>query len=151
MTAPKSAAPKSSGYLTMIEDAIKSSTERTISSRHAIDKIVATKKGSSYSKSRLNHALRRAVETGKLVQVKGSFKLSIKKAPASKSKTVSTKKPIKKAATASKKKPTTVKSAKKATKKKPAARKKATTKKPAVKKVVKKKSPAKKKSRAVKK
>lgn len=62
------------GYLALIQDAIGSMKERNGSSRQAIDKIVSSKKGSTYSKSRLNIALKKGVESGKLVQVKGSFK-----------------------------------------------------------------------------
>ncbi|TDH68418.1 hypothetical protein CCR75_000493 [Bremia lactucae] len=64
------------GYYDLIKEAVLALKERSGSSRHAIDKFVAAKKGSSYSKSRLNIALKRGVEAGKLVPVKGSFKLA---------------------------------------------------------------------------
>ncbi|CEG49629.1 histone h1 [Plasmopara halstedii] len=64
------------GYYDLIKEAVIALKERSGSSRHAIDKFVAAKKGSNYSKSRLNIALKRGVESGKLVPVKGSFKLA---------------------------------------------------------------------------
>lgn len=76
------------GYYDLIKEAVITLKERTGSSRHAIDKYVAAKKGDSYSKSRLNIALKRGVESGKLVPVKGSFKL------AADEKKVSAKKPV---------------------------------------------------------
>ncbi|CAH0480836.1 unnamed protein product [Peronospora belbahrii] len=76
------------GYYDLIKEAVITLKERTGSSRHAIDKFVAAKKGANYSKSRLNIALKRGVESGKLVPVKGSFKL------AAEEKKVAGKKPI---------------------------------------------------------
>ncbi|RLN72222.1 hypothetical protein BBJ28_00000541 [Nothophytophthora sp. Chile5] len=161
------------GYYDLIKEAVLALKERTGSSRHAIDKFVAAKKGASYSKSRLNIALKRGVESGKLVPVKGSFKLAadekkVKKAPkpaAKKAapatvkkakKTTSAKKPAaKKAKTAATKSKSKSKSK---TAKKPAAKKasksvkKVSSKKPTTtKKKVVKKSAAKKTTKAAKK
>ncbi|KAE8899652.1 hypothetical protein PF005_g7709 [Phytophthora fragariae] len=115
------------GYYDLIKEAVISLKERSGSSRHAIDKYVAAKKGASYSKSRLNIALKRGVESGKLVPVKGSFKL------AAEEKKVAAKKPVA-AKPVAKKAP-----AKKPAAKKPAA-KKAPAKKPVAKKTVTKKT-----------
>ncbi|KAF4040165.1 linker histone H1 and H5 family [Phytophthora infestans] len=134
------------GYYDLIKEAVFTLKERSGSSRHAIDKYVAAKKGASYSKSRLNIALKRGVESGKLVPVKGSFKLAAEekkgaaKKPAAKpvaKKATSAKKPAAKTA----KKPDAKKSTK--TAKKPAAKKTSTkkttktAKKPTAKKVTK--------------
>ncbi|KAE9027011.1 hypothetical protein PR003_g11215 [Phytophthora rubi] len=119
------------GYYDLIKEAVISLKERSGSSRHAIDKYVAAKKGASYSKSRLNIALKRGVESGKLVPVKGSFKL------AAEEKKVAAKKPV--AAKPVAKKAPAKKAAKKPAAKKPAA-KKAPTKKPVDKKTVTKKT-----------
>lgn len=110
------------GYYDLIKEAVLTLKERSGSSRHAIDKFVSAKKGAGYSKSRLNMALKRGVEVGKLVAVKGSFKLAAaEKKPAA----------AKKVAAASAEKPKKVA-------KKPAAKKAAGAKKPAAKKVAKK-------------
>ncbi|KAF1330755.1 Histone h1, partial [Globisporangium splendens] len=71
------------GYYDLIKEAVLTLKERNGSSRQAIDKYVAAKKGASYQKARLNIALKKGVEVGKLVAVKGSFKLAAdeKKAP----------------------------------------------------------------------
>lgn len=130
--APTAKKPTGPGYYDLIKEAVLALKERQGSSRFAIDKYVANKKGASYSKSRLNIALKKGVETGKLVAVKGSFKLAAdeKKAatkkPAAKKATTVGKKSVKKA-TAPKKK--TVKSVKKVSRKKPTASKKKVVKK----------------------
>ena len=138
--AKKSRGTKSTepGYLALIKDAIGSLKERSGSSRQAIDKVVSAKKGSSYSKSRLNIALKKGVESGALVQVKGSFKLaaSSKKAAAPKAKTVK-KATTKKATT--KKSPSKKTATKKATTKKVTSTKKKATKKTPTKKTATKK------------
>lgn len=149
------------GYYDLIKEAVLALKERSGSSRHAIDKFVAAKKGSNYSKSRLNIALKRGVESGKLVPVKGSFKLAadekkVVKKPVTKpvAKKLSTVKKAKKPTVskiASKKSSLkkSSKAAKKPTAKKIAkASKKVSTKKPkTTKKKVVKKSAAKKRSK----
>lgn len=151
-TAPKSK-KSTPGYSDLIQEAIVSLKERNGSSRHAIDQIVSSKKGLTYTKSRLNATLRKDVDSGKLIQVKGSYKVPSsmkKKAPtsavASTKKTVAKKAPGKKTAT---KKSVAKKPASKAgAKKKPVAKKstvkKNTVKKNTVKKASTKKSPKKK-------
>lgn len=71
------------GYYDLIKEAVLALKERMGSSRHAIDKYVAEKKGAGYAKARLNIALKKGVEAGKLVMVKGSYKLAAdeKKSP----------------------------------------------------------------------
>ncbi|KAG7387389.1 hypothetical protein PHYPSEUDO_014152 [Phytophthora pseudosyringae] len=113
------------GYYDLIKEAVISLKERSGSSRHAIDKYVAAKKGAGYSKSRLNIALKRGVETGKLVPVKGSFKLAADEKKVAK-------KPVAKKAAALAKKPAT-KTAKKPAAKKTAAKPAKNAKKPAAK------------------
>ncbi len=127
-SAPKKAA-SGPGYYDLIKEAVISLGERTGSSRQAIDKYVSAKKGSSYSKSRLNIALKKGVESGKLLQVKGSFKLAptekkAKKAAVPKKKAAGAKKTTKKPA--AKKAP----GAKKVLKKPAAGAKKTKTTKP---------------------
>lgn len=136
-----SAAPKGPSYYDLIKVAITELKDRTGSSRQAISKVVSSKK-SIYDQKALNRALKAGIESGKLVPVKGSYKLSVaekkpvkktaakkpaakkttKKAP-SKKKTVVKKAPAKKTVTTKKKAPLK----KKAPTKKPAAKKKATT------------------------
>jgi topoisomerase IA-like protein len=110
-------------YLDLVKEAIVSLKERGGSSRPAIHKFVAAKKGPAYRRDLVNGALKRGVEKGELIQVKSSFKIArpAKKAPAKKA-------PAKKAP------------AKKAPAKKAAPKKKAPAKKAAPK----KKAPAKK-------
>lgn len=169
-SAPKKASastPSASGYYDLIKEAVIELKDKSGSSRHAIDKYVAAKKGASYSKPRLNIALKRAVESGKLLPVKGSFKLAavekkaVLKAKKESEKTVSNKtkptKTVKKVA----KKPAAEKKVKKIVSKKPASSttkaakkpvKKTTTKKPTTtKKKVVKKSAAKKVTKPAKK
>ena len=138
----KSAAPKSASYFDLIKGAITELKDRTGSSRQAISKIVSAKK-SNFQSGALNRALKSGVEAGKLIQVKGSYKLSAaeKKPVASKKKTVkkaSTKK------TTAKKAPTKKASTTKTAAKKAPAKKKTTTKKTTKKSPAKKKAPAKK-------
>nr|CCA21966.1 histone H1 putative [Albugo laibachii Nc14] len=64
------------GYYDLIKEAVHMINEKSGLSRQAIDKYVSTKKGDNYSRSRLNLALKKGVENGKLVPVKGSFKLA---------------------------------------------------------------------------
>uniref|UniRef100_M4B3N4 H15 domain-containing protein n=1 Tax=Hyaloperonospora arabidopsidis (strain Emoy2) TaxID=559515 RepID=M4B3N4_HYAAE len=164
------------GYYDLIKEAVIMLKERSGSSRHAIDKYVASKKGSSYSKSRLNIALKRGVQSGKLVPVKGSFKLATVEKKAGVKKPVVTvsarkvlaakpekKSSLKKTTTKSSKKPALKKAASKLaatkrakTSKKPVVKKslakKVSTKKPkTTKKKVVKKSAAKKSAPAAKK
>ncbi|RLN50215.1 hypothetical protein BBJ29_000509 [Phytophthora kernoviae] len=154
---PKAKAPKAAAsngeagpsYFDLIVDAIKELKERNGSSRQALAKIVETKKD-NYASHFLNKALRTAVDAGKLIQIKGSYKLSpeLKKPTASKKKTlkVSDKsaKTVKKTAKVAKKTAASKKvSAKKAPAKKAPA-KKAPAKKTAAKKTPAKKAPAKK-------
>lgn len=144
--APKSTpakGPTGPTYYDLIKAAIAELKDRTGSSRHAISKVVSSKKATFDNKA-LNRALKAGVESGKLVQVKASYKLSaaekkpVKKAktvkkPAAKKKTVTKKTAAKK--TPAKKKTVTKKAPakkatatkKKASSKKPAAKKKATT------------------------
>ncbi|CAI5737515.1 unnamed protein product [Hyaloperonospora brassicae] len=113
------------GYYDLIKEAVIMLKERSGSSRQAIDKYVASKKGSSYSKVRLNIALKRGVLSGKLVPVKGSFKLATveKKAGAKKPVgAVSTKK-VGAASKPAKKSPSLKKTAASKSSKKPALKK----------------------------
>ncbi|KAL3674211.1 hypothetical protein V7S43_000169 [Phytophthora oleae] len=139
-SAPSKKVNAGPGYYDLIKEAVLALKERSGSSRHAIDKFVAAKKGASYSKSRLNIALKRGVESGKLVPVKGSFKLAAEEKKAAAKKPAAAKPAAKKAATPAKK------AAPKA--KKPAAKKIATktktAKKPAAKKATKSTKTAKK-------
>ncbi|GLE03761.1 hypothetical protein PINS_up012663 [Pythium insidiosum] len=151
--AKKNAGP---GYYDLIKEAVLELKERTGSSRHAIDKYVAAKKGASYSRSRLNIALKKGVETGKLVAVKGSFKLAADEKKAEKKKVVA--KPAKKsvAAKAAKKTPTAKTAAvgkkdKSGAKKAAAKPKKAAAVKKSVKKVASTKKPTTTKKKVVKK
>ncbi|KAE9348736.1 hypothetical protein PF008_g7214 [Phytophthora fragariae] len=131
------------GYYDLIKEAVISLKERSGSSRHAIDKYVAAKKGASYSKSRLNIALKRGVESGKLVPVKGSFKLAAEEKKVAVKKPVAAKPVAKKAAAPAKKPAAKKPAAKKAPAKKPVAKKTVTkktaktAKKPAAKKATK--------------
>lgn len=130
-SAPKKASastPTAPGYYDLIKEAVIALKDKSGSSRHAIDKYVAAKKGASYSKPRLNIALKRAVESGKLLPVKGSFKLAaVEKKAVLKAKKESekteTKKVVKTAKTVKKvtKKPAAEKKVKKTVSKKPAA------------------------------
>ena len=135
---PKASSP---AYIDLIIQGIAELKERTGSSRQALDKYVSTKKD-LYTKARLNLALKNGVESGKLVMLKASYKLS----PASKkaaTKKTTTKKTVAKKTTTKKTavKKTAVKK-KTSPKKKPATKKVATTKKTAANKktVVKKKT-----------
>lgn len=150
--------PTGPAYYDLIKEAVLTRKDRAGSSRQAIDKFVAEKKGVGYSKSRLNIALKKSVEAGKLVVVKGCFKLSAneKKSPSLNStkskKRVNKKEPTQatKAATVGKKskvgkKQASVKKSTAAGKLKKTMTKKVTAKKPsATKKKVVKKSTAKK-------
>lgn len=153
-SAPKKASastPSAPGYYDLIKEAVIALKDKSGSSRHAIDKYVAAKKGASYSKPRLNIALKRAVESGKLLPVKGSFKLAAvekkavlkakKESEKTEVKKVKTTKTVKKAA----KKPAAGKKAKKTMSKKPAASTKKATKKPVKKTTTKKPTTTKKK------
>ncbi|TYZ61794.1 hypothetical protein PybrP1_004792 [[Pythium] brassicae (nom. inval.)] len=127
------------GYYDLIKEAVIALKERQGSSRHAIDKYVAEKKGSGYQKARLNMALKKGVETGKLVAVKGSFKLAAdEKKSASKKPAAgaASKAGVKKASVTKK----VVKSSKKVSAKKPTTTKKKVVKKSAAKKPVAKKA-----------
>ena len=146
---PKSKATGPS-YFDLIKAAIVALKERGGSSRQAINKYVSAKKGAGFKSGVFNRALKTAVEGGKLIQVKGSFKLAAaakkaakkaapKKKATTKKKTATKKKaaPKKKAATkkkTTKKKAPAKKTTKKKAAKKPAAKKKATKKKAAPKK-----------------
>ncbi len=139
MPAKANAKPSGPSYFDLIKAAIVSLAERSGSSRQAIKKHVAAAK-KDFKNHVLNSALKQAVKAGKLVQVKGSYKLAaaLKKAP----KKAATKKPAaKKAAT---KKPATKKTATKKPATKKAATKKASTKKAAPKKAATKKAAPKK-------
>ena len=133
-------AAKGPSYYDLIKSTIAELKDRTGSSRQAISKVVSSKK-SPFDNKALNRALKAGVESGKLVQVKASYKLSAgEKKPVKKAKTV--KKPAAKKATATKKAPTKKKTVTKkapakkatATKKKAPLKKKAPAKKPAAKK-----------------
>ena len=137
----KSSKPSGPGYAELIASGISTMKERSGSSRQALDKFVSSKKGETYSKLRLNAALKKGVEVGTFVQLKGSYKLPSKKTTAAKTAT---------AKSATVKKTTTKKvsvkktTAKAAPAKKAAAKKKSPAKKKVVKKKVVKKSPKKK-------
>ncbi|KAI9921667.1 hypothetical protein PsorP6_002518 [Peronosclerospora sorghi] len=138
--APKKASESGLSYFELIVDAVKELKDRNGSSRQAISKVVETKKH-NYASHHLNKALRSAVESGKLIQIKGSYKLSaeVRKPAASmkKGKKVSggaSAKVVKKAGKVTKKVPTSKK----------AAAKKVASKKVAAKKTPSKKTPAKK-------
>ena len=123
-TKPSSASGPS--YFDLIKAAIVALKDRTGSSRQAINKFVAAKKGAAFQNHFLNSALRAGVANGKLVQVKGSYKLSAaEKKPAKKAAPKKRAAPKKKAATKKRAAP----KKKTATKKKRAAPKKKTTKK----------------------
>ena len=152
------AVPLHPPYATMIATAIGALKERGGSSRVAILKyVMANNKVGDEKKVqvRIKLAIRKMLETNKIIQVKGSFKLpkpekvekkpakkpAAKKAPAKKpAAKKATKKPAAKKAT---KKPAAKKVAKKPAAKKPAAKKPA-AKKPAAKKPAAKKPAAKK-------
>merc|ERR1719182_191327 len=112
---PKSKAAGPS-YYDLIKAAILSLKDRSGSSRQAINKYVASKKGSGFKNTVLNRALASGVASGKLIQVKGSYKLSAaeKKGPAKKRAAPKKKTATKKKRAAPKKKTT---KKKKATKK----------------------------------
>merc|ERR1711920_86669 len=120
VAATKKKAASGPGYYDLIKQAILELKERNGSSRQAIDKFVSSKKGVSYTKPRLNLALKRGVESGKLVAVKGSFKLSAaeKKPPAKKKAATKKKDAPKKKKLATKKKTVKKKTVKKTIKKK---------------------------------
>uniref|UniRef100_M4BR62 H15 domain-containing protein n=1 Tax=Hyaloperonospora arabidopsidis (strain Emoy2) TaxID=559515 RepID=M4BR62_HYAAE len=73
--ASKSSSDCGPSYFELIVNAIKELKDRNGSSRQAIGKLVETKKG-NYASHHLNKALRTAVDSGKLIQTKGSYKLS---------------------------------------------------------------------------
>ncbi|GMG15567.1 unnamed protein product [Phytophthora fragariaefolia] len=150
--APKSAAAAGEvgpSYFELIVDAIKELKERNGSSRQAIAKVVEAKKA-NYASHHLNKALRTAVDAGKFVQVKGSYKLSpeLRKPAASKKKSlkVSEKsaKTVKKVAKVAKKTAAKKVAATKKVAAKKAPAKKTAAKKASAKKVAAKKAPAKK-------
>ncbi|RAW25479.1 hypothetical protein PC110_g18111 [Phytophthora cactorum] len=148
--AAKNTGDSGPSYFELIVDAIKELKERNGSSRQAIAKVVETKKD-NYASHHLNKALRTAVDAGKFIQNKGSYKLSpeLRKPSVTKKKSlkVSEKsaKTVTKVGKVSKKSPT----AKKTAAKKVAAKKVAAKKTPA-KKTAAKKSPAAKKAAAKK-
>uniref|UniRef100_H3H5I1 H15 domain-containing protein n=2 Tax=Phytophthora ramorum TaxID=164328 RepID=H3H5I1_PHYRM len=139
----KSSTETGPSYFDLVVDAIRELKERNGSSRQAIAKVVEPKKD-NYASHHLNKALRTGVEAGKLLQTKGSYKLSpeLRKPAATKKKSlkVSEKsaKTVKKVATAKK----TATAKKVAAKKAPV--KKTAAKKAPVKKTAKKSAPAKK-------
>ena len=136
-TKPKAKATGPS-YFDLIKAAILQLKDRTGSSRQAINKAVSAKKGAGFKSTVFNKALATGVANGKLIAVKGSFKLS-----------AAEKKPAKKAAP---KKKRAAPKKKAATKKKRAApKKKATKKRAAPKKKATKKRAAPKKKKATKK
>ena len=97
MPAKKTTGPS---YLDLAKAAIVSLKERNGSSLQAVKKFVAAKKGKGYVNGVFLRALRSAVTGGKLVQVKGSYKLAAKAKAAPKKKAATKKKaaPKKKAA-----------------------------------------------------
>lgn len=133
--AAKKAAPVVAGeagpsYFDLIVEAITELKERNGSSRQAIAKIVESKKA-NYQGHFLNKALRNAVDAEKLVQIKGSYKLSpALKKPAAKKK-VSVKVSAKSATTVKKVSKVTKKTSPKAVKAKKATTTKKVTKKAA--------------------
>ncbi|CAH0476389.1 unnamed protein product [Peronospora belbahrii] len=140
-------------YFELIVDAIKELKDRNGSSRQAIGKIVVKKKD-NYASHHLNKALRTAADAGKLIQVKGSYKLSpeLRKPAASKKKSLkvseASAKTVKRVGSVSTKAPKAKKTAAKkvAASKKVAAKmapaKKAATKRASTMKAVSKKAPA---------
>ena len=132
---PTKPTAKASGpsYFDLIKGAIVALKDRTGSSRQAISKAVAAKKGTAFKSHVLNKALSSGVTAGKLVQVKGSYKLSAaeKKPPKKKAAPKKKRAAPKKKATKKKKKATKKRAApkKKATKKRAAPKKKKATKK----------------------
>jgi histone H1/5 len=147
--AKKAAGESGPSYIDLIIEAIISLKERSGSSRQAISKYVSAKK-SNFASHFLNKALRTAVEGGKLVQVKGSYKVAAAQKKKAAPKKAAAKKPAAKkdakpaAKTASKK--VSAKKAKKAAspKKKASAKPKKVTSKAAKKVTKKAKAPAKK-------
>ena len=83
MPAKKTTGPS---YLDLAKAAIVSLKERNGSSLQAVKKFVAAKKGKGYVNGVFLRALRSAVTGGKLVQVKGSYKLAAKAKAAPKKK-----------------------------------------------------------------
>ena len=83
MPAKKTTGPS---YLDLAKAAIVSLKERNGSSLQAVKKFVAAKKGKGYVNGVFLRALRFAVTGGKLVQVKGSYKLAAKAKAAPKKK-----------------------------------------------------------------
>ena len=104
-SAPKSG-PKSATYYDMIKSAISDLADRTGSLLQAISKYIASSKP-DFNAAALNRALKSGVKSGKLTQVKASFKLSAseKKLKSTKKKTITKTATAKK--TTTKKKPTT--------------------------------------------
>eukprot|EP00752_Nemacystus_decipiens_P008927 g7970.t1 len=137
-------------YNVMVFEAIKTLKERNGSSIQAIKKsITATYPALNFTPHQMRSALKKGVESGKFIKVKGSYKLSPEaKKPAPKPKKKAVKKVVKKKVVKKVKK--VVK--KKVTAKKPASKKTVTKKKPAAKKATtpKKKAAPKKKPAAKK-
>merc|ERR1712194_106523 len=134
------------GIMTTLDIIIKCTLalkERTGSSRPAIKKYLAANEKKEIKNHYLNAALKKGVTDGKLVMVKGSYKVSADTKKALTKKAA----PKKKAAAPKKKKATATKKKKTAPKKKASSKKKTTTKK----KVAPKKKTATKKKAAPKK
>eukprot|EP00455_Lapot_gusevi_P050008 TRINITY_DN7192_c0_g4_i1.p1 TRINITY_DN7192_c0_g4~~TRINITY_DN7192_c0_g4_i1.p1 ORF type:complete len:184 (+),score=86.67 TRINITY_DN7192_c0_g4_i1:82-633(+) len=163
--APAKSKDEHPAFSDMIQEAIATLHERSGSSRAAITKVIFEKypqlnnMALAQFRSLLNRALKRGVENEKLIQIKASYKLALKKKPSEAKEEKAEKKEAKKStakkAPASPSKKTTTKKspAKKSTTKKSPAKKtttkkspskKTTTKKSTVKKTTTKKSPAKK-------
>lgn len=102
MPAKKAAAAISKPtYAVMVADSIKTLNDRTGSSMQAIVKQLQSQYKFDINKPALVKAIKKGVEAGDLVQIKASYKLN-KKAPASKTKKVTTvikKKPVAKSST----------------------------------------------------
>ena len=124
---PKSPSP---AYIDLIIQGIEELKGSKYSSRQALNKYVSNKKGASYTKPCLNSALKKGVESGKLVMLKASYKLSEATKKVAAKKTTTTKKTVAKSTTTKKTavKKTSVKK-KSSPKKKPTTKKVATTKK----------------------
>ena len=141
--AAKSSSESGPSYFDLIVEAIKELKERNGSSRQAIGKVVENKKD-NYASHHLNKVLRTAAEAGKLIQIKGSYKLSpeLRKPAASKKKNLkvseSSAKTIKRVGNANMKAP----KSKKTAAKKVAASKKVAAKKAPAKKMTAKKTTA---------
>ncbi|CAI5703443.1 unnamed protein product [Peronospora effusa] len=148
--ATKSSSESGPSYFDLIVEAIKELKERNGSSRQAIGKVVENKKN-NYASHHLNKVLRTAAEAGKLIQIKGSYKLSpeLRKPAASKKKSLkvseSSAKTVKRVGNASMKAPKSNKTAaKKVAASKKVAAKKAPAKKMTAKKTTATKAPSKK-------